>query len=128
MSTNNINISPEPQLDSDNLAYENSYKPWATVVRGRCTCIANLFEIQKELVDNKQQPISRDDIAEALHQRNLLRLTKVIQLSSNIMHTSIQSDTSMIMETFVQTHYYFAKTSLFHSYQTLGKNKDNTLS
>ena len=100
MSTDNINVSPESQLDSNNLDYENSYKPWATVVRGRCTCTANLFQIQKELIDNKQQAITRDDIAEALHKRKLLRQTKVIRLSSNIMYASIQFDTSMIMETF----------------------------
>lgn len=40
------------------------------------------------------------DIAEALQKRNLLRQTKVIQLSSNVKYTSIQFDTSVIMEAF----------------------------
>ena len=55
-----------------------------TVIRGRLTCTANIYHIQKELIDNNKSPITREDIAKALHQRNLLRQTKVIQISSNI--------------------------------------------
>ena len=100
MSTDDNNSSPEPKLDNDNLDYDNSYKPWTTVVRSRCTCTANLFDTQQELIQNKKTTITLYDIAEALQKRNLLRQTKVIQLSSNVKYTSIQFDTSMIMEAF----------------------------
>ena len=44
--------------------------------------------------------ISRKDIAAALDKRNILRQTKVIQISSNLKYISIQLETSMLMETF----------------------------
>ena len=100
MSTDDNNSSPEPELANENLDYDNSYKPWTTVVRGRCTCTSNLFDIQQELIQNKKPTITRDDIAEALDKRNLLRQTKVTQFSSNIKYISIEFDTSMIMEAF----------------------------
>lgn len=70
------------------------------MVRGRSTCTANIHDIQRELIDNNQPLINRDDIAEALHKRNLLRQTKVIQISSDIKYISIQFDTSTVMQTF----------------------------
>ena len=100
MSTDDNNSSPEPELDNENLDYDNSYKAWTTVVRDRCTRTANLFDIQQELIQNKKPTITRDDIAEALDKRNLLRQTKVTQFSSNIKYISIEFDTSMIMKAF----------------------------
>lgn len=70
------------------------------MVRGRSTCTANIYDIQRELIDNNQLLINRDDIAEGLHKRNLLRQTKVIQISSDIKYISIQFDTSTVMQTF----------------------------
>lgn len=70
------------------------------MVRGRSTCTANIYDIQRELIDNNQPLINRDDIAEALHKRNLLRQTKVIQISSDIKYISIQFDTSTVTQTF----------------------------
>ena len=66
----------------------------------RSTCTVNIFNIQKELLDNSKTPINHDDIAKALHKQNLPRRTKVVQISSNIKYVSIQFDTSFIMETF----------------------------
>ena len=59
-----------------------------------------MYDIQKELIDNNQEPITRKDIATALQNRNLLRQTKAIQISSNIKYVSIQFQTSQLMETF----------------------------
>lgn len=70
------------------------------MVRGRSTCTANIYDIQRELIDNNQPLINRDNIAEALHKGNLLRQTKVIQISSDIKYISIQFDTSTVMQTF----------------------------
>ena len=85
---------------NDDANYMQTYRPWTNVVRGRSTCTTNIFHIQKELIDNNKPPINRDDIAQALHKRNLLRQTKVIQILSNIKYLSIQFETSQIMETF----------------------------
>ena len=79
-------INTQQQLNNDNLYDESTFRPWQTVRRGRSTCTAN--------------PIKRKDIAQVLHERNLLHHTKVIQISSNLKYASIQFETSMIMETF----------------------------
>ena len=60
-----------------------------------------MYDIQKELIDNNQEPITREDIATALQNRNLLRQTKAIQISSNIKYVSIQFQTSQLMEIFL---------------------------
>ena len=87
-------------LNNDEIFEQSSFHPWQTVVRGRSTCTANAFDIQHTLKSENQTLISRKDIAEALHKRNILRQTKVIQLSSNLKYISIQFETSMLMETF----------------------------
>ena len=76
------------------------YKPWNNVIRGRCTCTANVYNIQKQLIDETITPINSEDVAQALHKKTLLRQTKVIQVSSNIKYISITFVTSLIMETF----------------------------
>ena len=45
-------------------------------------------------------PINKENVAQALHRKNLLRQTKVIQVSSDIKYISITFDVSFIMETF----------------------------
>ena len=87
-------------IDNPSINFMPSYKPWTLVVRGRSTCTSNIYHTQKELLDNNQPPITREHVAEALHNRNLLRQTKVIQISSNIKYLSIQFNTSQLMETF----------------------------
>ena len=98
MSDDNTN---EPNdLNNDTLNYDDPHRPWTMVVRERSICTANVFDIQKELIDNNKHPINRNDKAEALHKQNFLRQTKVIQVSSNIKCIYIQFDTSTIMQTF----------------------------
>ena len=74
----NITVDQPTVLNNGNLNHDSSYKPWTTVIRRRSTCTANIHNIYKELIDNDKPPISRDDIAKALHHKNLLRQTKVI--------------------------------------------------
>ena len=78
MSADNLN--DPTNLDNDDLDYNNSYRPWTNVVRGRSTCTANIYAIQEELIPNKKTAINSEDIAKSLNQRNLLRQTKVIQM------------------------------------------------
>ena len=77
-------INDNTNIDNNDTNYMQTYWPWTNVVRGRSTCTSNIYDIQKELIDNNKPPMNRDDIAQALHKRNLLRQTKVIQISSNI--------------------------------------------
>lgn len=98
MSTDNLN--DPTNLDNNDLDYNNPYRPWANVVRGRCTCTANIYAIQEELIPNKKTAINSEDIAKSLNQRNPLRQTKAIQMSSNIKYIPIQFNTSTLMETF----------------------------
>ena len=89
-----------PQLNNDEPHYEDTYKPWTNVLRGRCTCTANIYDIQKELIDENIAPINSEDVANALHNKNLLGQTRLIHISSNIKYVSITLTTSLIMETF----------------------------
>ena len=57
-------------------------------------------QCEHELFTNKKDPINIENIVETLQKRNLLRHTKTIQISSNVKFTSIQFNTSQIMETF----------------------------
>ena len=77
-------INDNTNVDNNDTNYMQTYWPWTNVVRERSTCTSNMYDIQKELIDNNKPPMNRDDIAQALHKRNLLRQTKVIQISSNI--------------------------------------------
>ena len=103
MSSDSDNYSTaqtNSELDDSDLDYNNSYRPWTYAVRGRSTCTANIYHIQEELIHEKLAPLDCDDIVRALHNRNILRQTKVIQISSNKTFISIQFDTSLIMKTF----------------------------
>ena len=105
--TNNTTINQDinnktnntPQLNNDELHCEDTYKPWTNVIRARCTCTPNIYDIQKEPIDENIAPINCEDVANALHNKNLLRQTRVIQISSNIKYVSITFTTSLIMET-----------------------------
>ena len=96
----NHDTNQELDLNDDDLNYENTYRPWNNVVRGRSTCTANIYHIQEQLINENLQPINSKDVVKAVHKRNLLRQTKVIQISSNIKYISIQFGTSTLMETF----------------------------
>ena len=87
-------------LDNSDLDYNNSYKPWTFVVSGRSTCTAKVFNIQEELINKKLQSLDYDDVARALHNRNLLQQTKVIQISSNKKFICSQFETSIMIKTF----------------------------
>ena len=96
MSTYNIDDITQT-LNNDNLSYTDNHQPWTTVIRGKSTCTANIYDIQKELLD--KEPTNREHIAKALQNRNILRQTKTIQISSDI--KCLHSITNLpIMETF----------------------------
>ena len=91
MSTPDINETPE--FNDDDLNIMSTFCPWNNVIRRRRTCTANLYDMQHQLIDKNQDPISRKDIVKSLQDRNLLRQTNVIQISSNLKSISIQFET-----------------------------------
>ena len=99
MSLDNIDNNT-PMLDNKNLQYSDTHQPRTTVIKRKNTCIVNIYNIQKELIDNKEQPITRENIPKALQNCNLLRQIKTIQISSNIKYASTQFNSSQLMETF----------------------------
>lgn len=84
-------------LDTPELS---SYQPWQTVVRGKGTWTANMCIAQDVELEEKSVPIDKEDIAQALHERNLLRLTDFIQISSKGRFYSIKFSTKQVMENF----------------------------
>ena len=88
-SNNYSTAQTNSDLDDSDLEYNNTYRPWIHVVRSRSTCTANIYHIQEELITEKLELLDYDDIAKALHTRNLLRQTKVVQISSNMKFVSI---------------------------------------
>ena len=98
MSLDDVNDTTNIIKDKTN--FTESYKPWTNLFRGRSTCTSNIYYIQRELINNDKPPINRDDIAQALQKRNLLRQTRVIQIFCNIKYVSIRFETSQLMETF----------------------------
>ena len=71
-----------------------------TVVNRKRTCTADMCIAQNVKLEEKSAPIDRKDIVQALHRRNLLRLTESIQISPNGRFCFIKFSTKQVMETF----------------------------
>ena len=71
----------------------SEYQPWRQEVRGKRTCTADMFIVQDVQQENHATSIDRKDIAQALHKRNLLRVTESIQISLNGRFCSIRFQT-----------------------------------
>ena len=91
------------ELDDEDINFDNSYEPWKNVTKLTKTVTTSIKGIQqtrlKESKD-KQQLLKEEDIAEALAERNVLRLTHTIQISSNKQFLDITFQNTQIMETF----------------------------
>ena len=61
----------------------SNYQPRRTAARRKRTCAADMYIPQDVQLNEKSAPKDRKDIARALHERNLLRLTESIQFSPN---------------------------------------------
>ena len=64
------------------------------------TVTGSIKGIQETLLKGNEKLVDYDDVAAALAERNLLRLTKTIQISSNKKFLSIQFESKEVMETF----------------------------
>ena len=86
--------------DPEYTPYLRNFKPWEQSFVGKKTCPAYIWDIQEELLPNKEKPLDRHQIANALSNKNILRQTKTIQISTNLKFASIEFDTTTTMETF----------------------------
>ena len=53
MSSNNISDIMQT-FNNDNLNFTDNHQPWTAVIRGKSTCTANIYDIQKEVLDNNE--------------------------------------------------------------------------
>ena len=86
--------------DSDYTPYLWNLKPWEHSSAGKKTCTGYIWDIQQELLHNKEKPIDRHQIASTLSNKNILRQTKTIQISTNLKFASVEFDTTTTMKNF----------------------------
>ena len=78
--------------DSEDTPYLRNFKPWEHSFTGKKTCTAYIWDIQEELLHNKEKAIDRHQIASALSNKNILR--QIIPISTNLNFASIEFDTT----------------------------------
>ena len=91
------------QPDNDEINSDNPYEPWKNITKLTKTVTTTIKGIQETLYkDNKDRKnlLKEEDIAGALANRNILRLTHTIQISSNRQFLAITPQNKQIMETF----------------------------
>ena len=89
-------------VNDENKSYWSNFKPWENPFVGQKTCTTYVWDIQHELLHNKEKPIGRDQFAKDLAKRNILRQTKTIQISADLKFISLEFDITTTMETFCQ--------------------------
>ena len=90
------------QYDDDEIQFDNPYAPWKNVTKLTKTVTTSTKGIQETLYKEykNRKNLLKEDVAEALADRNLLRLTHTIQISSNRQFLAITFQKKQIMETF----------------------------
>lgn len=88
------------EYQDEEIIFDNPYEPWKNITKTTRTVTTSIRGIQQALYKEKTDPIKTKDIAEALEDRNLLRQTQFIQISSNKKFLAITFETKQIMETF----------------------------
>ena len=91
------------QFDNNEINFDNPYEPWKNITKLTKTVTTSIKGTQETLYkENKDRKnlLKEEDIAEVLANRNLLRLTNTIQISSNRQFLAITFQNKQIMETF----------------------------
>ena len=91
------------EFDDDDITFDNPYEPWENVTKLTKTVTTSIKGIQETLHKEKKDKkhlLKEEDIAAALTERNLLRLTHTIQISSNKQFLAITFQKTQIMKTF----------------------------
>ena len=87
-------------LQDDEITFDHPYEPSKNVTKPKKTVTGTIKGIQETLLKGHEKLVDYEDVAAALAERNLLRLTKTIQISSNKKFLSIQFESKEVMETF----------------------------
>ena len=87
-------------IHDDNLIFDNPYEPWKNLIKTTRTVNTNIKGLQKTLRRERDRFLDHNDFAEALDDRDVLRLTETIQVSSNKNFLSITFKSKEIMEAF----------------------------
>ena len=87
-------------IHDDNLIFDNPYEPWKNLIKTTRTVTTNIKGLQKTLRRERDRFLDHNDFAEALDDRDVLRLTETIQVSSNKNFLSITFKSKEIMEAF----------------------------
>ena len=69
---------------SDIITLYNPSEGKRYLVRGKCTCTVDMCIANDIQQENNSAPIGCKDISQALHKRNLLKVTESIHLSPNV--------------------------------------------
>ena len=91
------------QFDDEDINLDNPYEPWKNVTKLTKTVTTSIKGIQQTLFKEKKDKkhlLKEEDIAEALAERNLFRLTHTIQISANRQFLAITFQNTQIVETF----------------------------
>ena len=91
------------QFDDDDINFDNPYEPWKNITKLTKTVTTSIKGIQETLYKenkDKKHLLKEAYIAAALANRNLLRLTHTIQISSNRQFLAITFQNTQIMEPF----------------------------
>ena len=91
------------QFDDDDINFDNPYEPWKNITKLTKTVTTSIKGIQETLYKEnkgKKHLLKEADIAAALANRNLLRLTHTILISSNRQFLAITFQNTQIMEPF----------------------------
>ena len=110
-------------VNDENKSYWSNFKPWENPFIGQKTCTTYVWDIQHELLHNKEKPIGRDQFAKDLAKRNILRQTKTIQISADLKFISLEFDITTTMETFCQEPLALIDTCQISFWPDLNKRK-----
>ena len=87
-------------IHDDNLIFDNPYEPWKSLIKTMRIVTTNIKGLQQTIRRARNRLLNHKDFAEALADRNVLRLTQKIQVSSNKNFLSITFKNNEIMEAF----------------------------
>ena len=90
------------QFDDDAINFDNPYEPWKNIklTKTVTTSIKGILETLYKENKDKKHLLKEEDIVAASANRNFLRLTHTIQISSNRQFLAITFQNTKIMETF----------------------------
>ena len=82
------------------IIFDNPYEPWKNLIKTTRTVTTGIMGLQQTIRRERGRLLNHKDFAEVLADRNVLRLTETIPVSSNKNFLSITFKSNEIMEAF----------------------------